>query len=84
MALLEQRRGRSLGGWNPTPDPGLVVGRRKRTRMRRRWAARFGIVKEGEVADIFLGRHAMRWWGRVSTKAGLVVGRTSGGRKKDI
>ncbi len=35
--------------------------------------ARFGIVEEGEVSDIFLGWHAMGWWGRVSTEVVLVV-----------
>ncbi len=84
MALLELHRGRSLGGLNPIPDPGLVEGRQKRTRRRRRGAARFGIVGEGEVTDIFLGRHAMVWWGRVSTEAGLVVGRFFGSRKNDM
>ncbi len=44
--------------------------------------ARFGIVEEGEVSDIFLVRHAMGWWGRVSTEVGLVVERIFGSEKK--
>ncbi len=45
---------------------------------------RFGIMREGEVADIFLSRHAMGWWVRVSTEAVLVGKRIFGGRKNGM
>ncbi len=86
MTLLEQRHGRSLGGRNPPPDPGLVAGRQKRRRRHRRRAAHFGITEEGEVevANIFLGGHAMGWWGRVSAEAVFVVKRIFGSGKNDM
>ncbi len=44
----------------------------------------FGIVKEGEVGNVFLSRHEMGWWGRVSTEVGLVRGEDFWRQKKDM